>query len=101
VCDDTISDTAAQVSCRQLGYKNGYLIEANIVDDGMDNIWLDEVNCAGNESMLDNCPHANLGQHNCGHSDDIGVGCDASDGTSQQGATAGIQLVGMMGTTDS
>lgn len=79
------------------------MIEANITLDGAASlkIWLDNVNCNGNETMLDDCPHADLGIHDCTHAHDIGVGCDASDSTSQNGATAGIQLVGASGVTES
>ena len=38
-------------------------------------IWLDEVQCRGNESRLIDCPANPLGTHNCRHSEDAGVSC--------------------------
>ena len=43
--------------------------------NGADQIWLDEVQCAGTESRLIDCPASPLGQHDCSHSEDAGVFC--------------------------
>ena len=40
-------------------------------------IWLDNVNCAGTEARLANCPANPIGSHNCVHSEDAGVRCEA------------------------
>jgi len=42
-------------------------------------IFLDEVDCRGNETAIDVCPHRGIGIHDCEHSEDAGVIC------SQQG----------------
>ena len=52
-------------------------------------IWLDNVQCEGNESRLIDCPANQLGFHNCLHSADVGVACSAT--TCAQGA---LRLVG-------
>jgi len=69
----------------------GRLLELNIVNNGSNQIWMDNVECQGNETHIENCAHANQGNwqwgtHNCSHANDIGVGCDSSDGTSEAGA---------------
>ena len=41
---------------------------------GYGGIFLDDVECSGNESMLIDCEQ-NIGVHNCQHNDDAGVRC--------------------------
>lgn len=36
---------------------------------------MDQVSCNGNESNIDKCIHWHWGEHNCGHSEDVGVRC--------------------------
>lgn len=43
--------------------------------DGVGEIWLDEVQCAGTETRLVHCQSRPLGSHDCGHGDDAGVRC--------------------------
>ena len=42
---------------------------------GTGTIWLDDVQCTGNEANLINCPAKSLGSHNCTHAHDAGVRC--------------------------
>ena len=51
---------------------------------GNTTIWLDNVQCTGNESNIDACRHLAWGTNNCDHSEDVGVMCVAgmSDVTS-------------------
>ena len=42
-------------------------------------IFLDNVGCRGNETILNDCPHRGVGVHNCRRIEDAGVIC------SQQG----------------
>ncbi|MCA9528428.1 MAG: hypothetical protein KC549_19220 [Myxococcales bacterium] len=74
VCDDSWDINDANVVCRQLGYPAA--AEAfQQFGGGADPIWLDDVNCAGNEGGLAQCPASPWGQHNCGHFEDAGVRC--------------------------
>ena len=38
-------------------------------------IYLDNVECYGNESLLQQCSHNGLRNHSCSHSEDAGVAC--------------------------
>ena len=41
-------------------------------------VWLDDVQCQGNESRLIDCPANPLGWNNCRHSEDAGVSCQVN-----------------------
>jgi len=43
--------------------------------NGVGRIWLDNVNCAGTENRLTDCPARPWGDHNCNHGEDAGVTC--------------------------
>lgn len=42
---------------------------------GVGDIWLDGLNCVGNEGSLFGCPANNIGDHNCVHSEDLSAVC--------------------------
>uniref|UniRef100_A0A803SNR6 SRCR domain-containing protein n=1 Tax=Anolis carolinensis TaxID=28377 RepID=A0A803SNR6_ANOCA len=79
VCDDGWDLVDAQVVCRQLACGNA--IEAPIsaeFGEGSGNIHMNNVNCQGNESSLEDCSHDGWGVHNCHHKEDASVICSAS-----------------------
>lgn len=78
VCDDGFSTDEALVICRTCGYgmvsavrPRAYFGEG---DSGCP-IWLDDVDCRGDENELSHCAHLKLGSHNCQHYEDVGVEC--------------------------
>ncbi|MFK7988602.1 MAG: scavenger receptor cysteine-rich domain-containing protein [Sandaracinaceae bacterium] len=73
VCDDSFDELDARVACRQLGFADGTADES--VPGGVDPIWMDDVDCAGTESRLVDCPFPGFGIENCTHGEDIGLVC--------------------------
>ncbi|MEZ4475671.1 MAG: hypothetical protein R3F60_33705 [bacterium] len=80
VCDDgweggnAIGQRNADVVCRQLGYVGAQRVDYQAIQ-GVDPIWLDDVVCVGNEPALAACAARPIGQHNCGHVEDVAVDC--------------------------
>ena len=76
VCDDSWGINDAKVVCRELGYlfAKSALRYAHF-GQGVDPTWLDDVDCVGNESSINDCSHAGWGVENCVHSEDASVIC--------------------------
>lgn len=76
VCDDQWDIRDAQVLCRAMDCGSALTAKSNAYfGEGQGDIWLDDVECLGNETSLLHCKHANLGESNCGHGEDAGVEC--------------------------
>ena len=78
VCDDEWDINDAHVVCRMLGYPGAVSFTTDSTFGGAQDgpIWLDEVNCTGNENTLAACPHFGWGNSDCDHNEDAGVICD-------------------------
>uniref|UniRef100_A0A8K9XAH6 Soluble scavenger receptor cysteine-rich domain-containing protein SSC5D n=1 Tax=Oncorhynchus mykiss TaxID=8022 RepID=A0A8K9XAH6_ONCMY len=78
VCDDNWDLLDAKVVCRALGCGAAQkALDQAHFGGGKGEIWLDDVECSGNEESLLSCSSDGLGSHNCGHFEDAGVICEA------------------------
>ena len=76
VCDDDWDINDARVVCRALGYPDAIRAPGNAYfGQGSGIIWLDNVECLGNEISLERCRHNGWRNHNCGHDEDASVIC--------------------------
>ncbi|XP_062601529.1 deleted in malignant brain tumors 1 protein-like isoform X4 [Saccostrea cucullata] len=77
VCDDNWDNRDAAVVCSMLGFsrENAVAKKGAFFGPGYGPIWMDQMKCTGTEVNLFQCPKAELGKHNCGHSEDSGVIC--------------------------
>uniref|UniRef100_A0A8C9UTN3 SRCR domain-containing protein n=1 Tax=Spermophilus dauricus TaxID=99837 RepID=A0A8C9UTN3_SPEDA len=97
ICDDSWDLSDAHVVCRQLGC--GVALEATVsahFGEGSGPIWLDELNCTGEEAHVWQCPSQGWGQHDCSHKEDAGVICSGqcctlcTGGRSEEGLQGGV-----------
>ncbi|XP_035462611.1 neurotrypsin isoform X2 [Scophthalmus maximus] len=81
VCDDSWTVLNAQVVCRQLGFRGRAEVAPDeVYEEGRGLILLDDVRCLGSEATLLACTHSEWGQHDCSHSEDVGVRCETGGG---------------------
>ena len=76
ICDDNWDIQGARVVCQQLGYPDAVSAPLNArYGQGTGPIWLDDIQCIGNESDIFACTHNGIGSHNCKHEADASAEC--------------------------
>ena len=76
MCDDLFGINEANVVCRQLGYPRAIQYHYRAYyGQGSGPIWFDNLQCTGTETSIFDCSHNDIGMHNCGHDEDVGVLC--------------------------
>ena len=76
ICDDYFNMYAANVVCRQVGYKYALTYGKAYTmgfGQGTGAIHIDDLQCTGKETEVQNCRFNGWGEHNCQHSEDVGV----------------------------
>uniref|UniRef100_A0A672JUH4 SRCR domain-containing protein n=1 Tax=Sinocyclocheilus grahami TaxID=75366 RepID=A0A672JUH4_SINGR len=74
VCGDYWDLTNTAVVCRELGCgETSNTMRAAHFGPGSGQIWMDDVICSGSESSIFDCSKTKMGDHNCRHSEDVGV----------------------------
>ncbi|XP_028416710.1 deleted in malignant brain tumors 1 protein-like [Dendronephthya gigantea] len=80
ICDDKWDFRDARVACRQLGYSDAVRsLQREEVQPGSGRIWLDDIDCNGEEDNITRCIHRGWGIHKCDHVKDAGVECNTTD----------------------
>ena len=80
VCDDGWDLSDAQVVCSELGLGKAVTAMHNaFYGQSLGQIWLDNLNCIGNEWTIGNCSHRGWRTyyHYCNHYDDASVRCSS------------------------
>nr|XP_054748401.1 deleted in malignant brain tumors 1 protein-like isoform X1 [Lytechinus pictus]XP_054748402.1 deleted in malignant brain tumors 1 protein-like isoform X1 [Lytechinus pictus] len=83
VCSDSFAIEDARVACRQLFPSSDTTsveyFDSSKYGEGTGHIWLDQVSCIGLEATLDSCVHNAYGDHDCTHSQDVGISCETGE----------------------
>ena len=74
VCEDKWTKENARVVCHELGFTSLVSMYQSF-GPGNGRIWMDRVQCIGNESGLASCSHRGWGLSSCQHEEDIGIIC--------------------------
>ena len=78
LCDDDWDSTEAAVVCRQLGFSGVVSFDGGVTEYGQgEGPILSAIDCTGTESSVEECTWEVWDTIICGHSEDVGVTCQA------------------------
>ena len=60
---------------------------------GIGQIWLDNVECRGDETFIGDCSHNRWGYHNCTHQQDVSITCINTPLTTTAPTTSGRGMI--------
>ena len=75
-CHSRWEEADAQVVCRQLGYTGGEPRSRSAFGDDHGYVWMDNVECNGDEMRLIDCRYRPWEENDCGPHEAAGVVCD-------------------------
>lgn len=79
VCDDKWGMQEVAVACREMNCGTAITPKYKaFFGRGNDQVWLDDVECTGDEKFLTDCQHRGLGEHDCDHNEDAGLVCSGT-----------------------
>ena len=55
--------------------RSGVALTNAVYGQGVEPIWIDNLNCTGTEASIFDCDFAGWGVENCGHTEDASVQC--------------------------
>ena len=78
ICDDGFENKDATVICKMFGFEHGIAKAKAHFGEGSGSIWMDDLECTGDEFNVFDCKHNGWGEHNCEHKEDAGIVCGAT-----------------------
>ena len=78
ICEDHFGPSEAQVACRMLGFEetNALIHPSLTFDSGSGPIWIDRIQCTGQERSLRDCTSSEWRpSYNCKHLEDVSIEC--------------------------
>ena len=75
ICDDGFDNREALVICKMFGFHHGIARSHAYYGQGTGHIFMDDVDCDGNETSIMDCPYRSWGRTIFSHTQDAGVDC--------------------------
>jgi hypothetical protein len=76
VCNDHFDIKDATVVCKLMGFSGALrILGRDETGYGFGRVWLDDMNCTGDETHISQCLTKAIGDHDCSHLEDVGLEC--------------------------